>query len=208
MRISKRLTLAALAAVVVLSLAAGPATAARSLSFSESVITLLARELSFTSAGLGVSLVCEVGFTVTLAKRAIAKTERAEIERAEAKVLGQETGAERCREGRARVLTGPFSVEYLSFTGTLPSILGLLRRIKHFLFLIEIAGLARCLISANISETLRVREGRLESMTGNPFRLEEVIVTRLAGSVFCPSTTELQLRGTLTTVRTATVTLI
>jgi len=190
MQTTKRVALAALAAMLLLSLAAGTASALRSLSSSERIITLLARELTLSATNLPASVICEVGMTITLNSTAIPKSGFANpIAQAELRVL-------RCREGNAVVLPGRYGVNYLGFTGTLPNITGLMLQLLRVAFLIEAGGgLARCLIIATALELQTVVSGRLERLgsTTRAFALREVTVRSLAGSLICPTAEETRL---------------
>jgi len=205
----KKAILAALTAGILLSLLAGTASALRSISSSETLITLLSTAVSFGSTNLGTAVICEVGLSITLAKRAFAKTERVGIARALVIIL-------RCSRGTATVLGGPFAVNYISFTGTLPTITSLNLQLLRvaFLVLVTVVGVnVRCLIVSNALGNQVVNSRReLETLTGpggrTEFTLEAITVTPLTGTALCPEANEVFLRGTFAPVRTATVTLV
>ena len=197
--------------MLLLSMAAGSASALRSVSINVKWIPLLAREVTFTA--LGARVVCEVGLTMHPNPIVIPKVLRSLIGRAEVKVLGQES-SERCIENRMKVLVGretegEFNIIYLSFSGILPLIAGLNFQLLRVAFQVNIgSGLAVCLVVANILGTERVTVVRLEQFSGpgeTRFGLEEVSVTRVSGTI-CPEPREVTLAGTFRP--TANMTLI
>jgi len=212
--ITKKLVLVTLSAVLLLLVVANTAAALRSLSLSETRIELLTRALTLEGGGL--SVVCEVGITVTLNGNAILKRPRLVTARASVRVLGQEVRneRERCTTGRALVLLEhePFNVNYSGFEGQLPSnITGIQLQLLAVTFQIERLG-NTCLLQANILGTQRLTaSGELEALMGEArernFRLESVTVTRVEG-LECPTAAEVRIRGELGPTRGVRVTLI
>jgi hypothetical protein len=206
----KKVILAALAALMLLALAAGTASALRSIESSASVITLLSRSLTFT--GNGIRVVCEVGITITLNERSIAKRPTNPIGRAEVKVLGQEGGVERCSTNRARTLGGPFNINYLSFTGTLPRIEALNLQLLQVAFSVTAVGIT-CLYTANALGIQKVDANRaLERLRGEErgeaYRLESITAAR-ENSGLCPTTAQIALAGSFAPVTPlVTITLV
>jgi hypothetical protein len=201
MHTTKKIILAALAAMTLLALLGGTAAALRSLSVTERVITLLSRALTLAGA---VNVVCEVGMTITLAANPIAKGPRNNIGSASVKVLGQEAGRERCTENTARVLRpeGPYGVNYLSFTGTLPNITGLNLQLLQVPFQVVGPLGIRCLITSTVLGTQRVNAttGKLENLA-SPFTTSN---SRFEGGFGCPREEgEISFRGTFEPVGTA-----
>jgi hypothetical protein len=195
-----KLVFAALAAALLLSFAAGTASALRSLSVSSTTITLLSRALTFTSRNLGVNVVCEVGMTIRLERNPIAKRV-GQIGMATVRIL-------RCAENTATVLGGTFPVNFLGFLGTLPNITGLVFQLLRAEFSIEAGGLATCLIRANVAELQVVSRGVLGALSGSPYRLEGTVVRRIAG-LLCPTPEETQMKGVFEPTGTpVTITLV
>jgi hypothetical protein len=211
----KKIVLAAMATALMLSAFAGTATALRSLSLSRSTkITLLSREVTFggTVFGIGAKVVCEVGMSIDVNSNPIAKSARTNIGTAEVKVLGQETGAERCTEGRARTLRAeqrlPYRLNYLGFTGTLPRVTGILLQLLGIEFLIR-NGPNECLYRANALGLQRVRTeagatGTLENLEGPggrpEFSLESIVLVENLNPFFgaCPRAEDIFLQGIFT----------
>lgn len=202
----KKIVLAAFAAIMLLSLFGGTASANRSLEASATVISLLAPALTLKAAGI--PIVCEVGVTITLNRRTFAKSERVNIGRAEFRVL-----REQCRGGRARVLAGPFNVNYLGFAGTLPTITGLLFQVLRVAFLVDLEGFARCLVTTNAAGFQRVTAGRIEELRGEArgevYGLESTSIINLRGLFPCPAEArEYSLEGRFNAVTAVTVRLL
>ena len=96
MNAGKTSMLTVLTAMLLLGLVTGSAAALRSIEWSTNVITSLARALTLED---GSNIICGVGTTLTLNSRSVAKIPGT-IGRVLFKVLGEETGAERCSSGR------------------------------------------------------------------------------------------------------------
>lgn len=149
MRNSMKLLMAALAALLLLSLAAGTAAALRSISVSPSGANeARSTALTFTESGGGFQIVCEVTLTMTL-NASIAK-------RSGSSVGSTLARAANCRGGNVVVLTAnqPWPITYVSFTGTLPNITSVRLEIRRAEFLVEaFFGIARCLFSGSAQGT-------------------------------------------------------
>jgi hypothetical protein len=198
MSFTKKIVLAALAATMLLALTAGTAAALRSLSLSSRTIATLSAALTLSG---GISDVCAVGITLTLTNNPIAKTARANIGTAAVRILNPE----RCSITTS-VLAGPYNVNYLGFTGTLPNITGIILQLLGVEFLIRTLGQG-CNIRANALGTNAISAGAVGTLSGRPFGLEGVRVTTLEGFA-CPEAGEVRLLGTFTPVGSIRLTLI
>ncbi len=111
--------LAALAAIIVLAIATGLASA-NNLSYSSQTFRILWSRLTFSESGGGIPISCPVTLEGSFHERTLAKTSGA--------LVGHITSAsiqnERCQEGHATILEEslPWPVLFDSFSGTLPSI--------------------------------------------------------------------------------------
>ena len=192
-----------LGAIMLLALTAGAASANRSLSSSEAVVTLLSTELSFSFLE-ATQVVCEVGVTITLRARAIAKVIGSQIGNATFRSL-------RCSRNTVRVLSVGNPVFYGGFTGTLPNVTGLDRlKVNGVEFLAEIPFLGNCLVRTNVTGFQEVTAGAVGNLRGErvtpAFRLESTTVRVLSG--ICPAPGAMELDGTFRPVRGATIGLL
>lgn len=105
---SKTIMRAVLAAIMLLALAAGTTSANRSITSTETLITLLAP--AFSLEAFGSRIVCEVSLSLSLNTRAYTKVVRSGIGTIEARVVNPE----RCSGGTLRFLTGPFTTSYVT----------------------------------------------------------------------------------------------
>jgi len=157
----KRLVLAGSVAMLMLSLLAGASAALRSLSVSQTLITLLFTLLTFLGP---LEVVCDVGLTITSGV-AIPKTPNAIIGRVTPRIL-------RCATGTATILGAPWNVKYVSIAGTLPEITSFTLEIERAQFLVR--NILACLV---ISESLgpqRVSRGTVGNLEARPFGLQNV----------------------------------
>jgi hypothetical protein len=155
--------------LLLLALVTGEAAASRSIVLNPAEgelgrVEARARSLTFTDSEASFSVICEVTRTLRL-NRSIAKVAGAEV--------GSVTAIEvrNCRGGAVRFLTPslPWSITYVSFTGTLPAIRELVWEIEFRGFLLgNFLGMAQCLYTGNVQErtngrpinSLTVEEGR------------------------------------------------
>jgi hypothetical protein len=173
----RRLAFACSIAVFALTIAAGPATANRSLGFSsaETRTRTHTGALTFTEEGASFSVICEANFQEE-PRRSIGKTR--------GNLLGNVIGfsVSNCRGGTVRVLApevrAPWPVKYESFSGTLPNITSIRRTIERFGWLLEaFFGLARCLYGGNIQDT------SIGGTTITGYRMDERIAVPLVASL-------------------------
>ncbi len=146
--------LAALAALVVLAFGSGIASANRSIEASVASgelgrITATSARLTFTDSEATFRIVCQVVLTISL-NRSVSKTRES--------VAGRVNAVEvtRCEGGTVSVLTAtlPWTVQYISFAGTLPNITSLRLRLKNVGFLVSaFFGLGRCLYGGDAEGT-------------------------------------------------------
>jgi hypothetical protein len=219
MRLARKVRFATIVVTLLLVSAAGVAEALRSISFSNNEVGLLARRFTFRLRGV-FEVDCEVGVTLRFERAPIAKRPTNPVGQALIIVLGQESRnrTERCEFGRALILGAEhepptlYTINYLSFEGTLPAITGLAIQMLRVAF--ETAVIEDvCLITANVLAVLRLTgEGSVESLRGRGgggFGLESIVVRRVSGLV-CPAATveEIELSGVFMVTRATRVRLI
>lgn len=177
-----------LAAVLVLALGVGSASAARGFAISEALnITATARAMSFGPAES--PIVCEVVRRISL-HRSVTKTA--------GNLLGfvTEATARNCRGGLVRMLseTLPWHIVYLSFSGTLPNATRAQVMIREIAWLEEYnSGLSRCLWVGEVPGEANITTRRIRTFSyGGVARLRGTTLSVLP----CPETSHLS--GTLT----------
>jgi hypothetical protein len=167
----KKVLLGLLAASLLLSIAAGSATALRSLSINERSIHVNFRELAFSEAG-GFGIRCAVTLRIVFNENAIAKT-AAEV----GNVVAAPT--ERCRDtigfgASARALVeerSPWVVLYAGILGTLPNVVGVkfILRASKFLVADALGGI-ECLYEGDAEGFATVERGTVTTLTAEPRR--------------------------------------
>lgn len=146
----RKVVLAAFAAMLLLALGTGAASANRSISLTPTTgQSAVSRALTFSSPEVeGFEVICEVTLTMEEIVRAASKTAGSRIGNIiDARVAG-------CRNGTATVLAptraAPWNTTYVSFTGTLPNITSVRLELRGAAFLVSAAGgLSRCLFRGN-----------------------------------------------------------
>jgi len=220
MRISARLTLAALAATLLLAVGLSTASA-RNLSVSNQSIRLTWRSLEFTGAEIVIR--CPVTLEGTFHARTIAKVENTligYITRAVAKQEACTNGIGAPFNGTERYNGGtpasslPWHMTYKFFSGTLPNIVGIRILLLGFRFGIrDSAGLCTGQYGPRpegIDAEASVGAGGVITEL-SPVPPNESTLIRRDGGIFCPATgrltgrAEVMLLGTTTRI---TVTLI
>ena len=197
----------AAAALLLASLGAGDAAALRSLSLTSGVIVLLTRELSFQWGTTERTVICPVGLTLTPEHDPIPKTVGT-IGRVLLRVLAA------CSEGTVRFEANPYSIHFLSFTGTLPNISGLNVQALRVAFLVEFTFFFNCLYTENVLALQALgMGGEIERFTGTreefQFNVESVTVMELPGGIFlCPGAAEMRVKGHFNPVGMTTVRLL
>lgn len=195
-----KLVMAALAAMLLLALGAGTAAASRSLTQTPTENqNATSAALTFTDEGSTFRIVCPVTLELSGLVRSIPKTAGTTIARTNVRVG-------RCSGGTVRVLAEaqPWTISYVSFTGTLPRIESVRLEIRNAGFLVEaFFGIARCLYGGNAQGTT-VGGTRVTSIRADEARTLP-LVTRL-GEAICPRNGVF--RGSFTLARTITLGLL
>ncbi len=182
-----------LLAVMALMIVAGAASANRSIALGVSEgelgrVQARSSAITFTDPTVSFRITCEVTRTLRL-NSSIAKTAGAAVGTV------TEVTLRNCTGGVVRMLTAglPWRINYVSFTGTLPSIREVRVEIRSFEFLIEsLLGAERCLFMGSLQETT----------SGNPINslvVDETVLLSLAkslGLTECPR--EVIISGSLT----------
>jgi hypothetical protein len=180
MKIRSKLLLAALTAVVALSLGAGTAAALRSIESSATAVAASGRAITF--AGGGSRVVCEVTLSLTLSTRSISKVRGSRVGNTKATV-----NERACTGGRARPLNTAegWVTNYFSFAGTLPNITSIRLELVGTAFLVSaFGGFGECLFRGNAQGTTgggtnRITEIRADSTIQLP-------LSRNLNGLFCP----------------------
>ena len=174
MHTRSKLLVAALIAMLALSIGAGIASANRSIQTNPGGVTRITfRELRFSGSEGGVVITCRVVLTANL---------NARIAKARGSAAGSITAVEvrECRGGAAivRAETLPWAVQFDSFGGTLPRITSVRLRLIRATFLLEVFGV-RCRY-----------QGNAEGITNGPevttLRADERIAIPGGGEFLCP----------------------
>lgn len=181
MRTHGKLILMALTAALLLSFAAGTASARNGLIASPSTVEAIFPELTFSDTTGLVEVICEVTLNVTF-HESVAKTIGslagfAEVAVDEAGCEGGTAGLLDVNDERVTGLYGPYHITFDGFTGTLPNIQSVSLQLNEVKFWIE-AGVTCLANEQPISGT---------SSGGNPATELDVIEANvpLEGGILC-----------------------
>lgn len=185
-------------AALLLALTASAASANRSLTQTPTENqNATSAALTFTDEGSTFRIVCALTLELRELAAAIAKTNGFTMARANARLGG-------CATGRMLVASQPWTVSFISFAGTLPSITSVRLEVRDVGILFEwFSGIARCLYGGSMQGTTvggtSVTDMRLDESRTLP------LATRL-GEAVCPR--NLIFRGSFRFARTITLGLL
>ncbi len=191
-----KLLLVALAAAGVLAAAVGSASATR-LAASSQTTRGAWSALVFEAPAASISLTCPVTFEGTMHSRTISKAAEALVGYITRAIIDEVN----CRGGRARLLVAslPWHSRYSSFSGTLPSIAAITKRIvgASWLIFVRILGIeVTCLYRSTTTEPVI---GTLAREGGGVLTSDSISGTiPTTSGVTCPATGTL--RGTSTSL--------
>jgi len=192
MRLARRAALALLAPALLLAVIGGIATA-RTLDMNEQTFRATWSELTFFTTETSVS--CPATLEGTFIPESLGRTAKTA-----GNTIGRVTRASigTCTGGTARPLTEtlPWSVQYASFSGTLPNITGVTTNVIGAAFLIRPRTVeVSCLGRTEASHPIGVTFERNASAEITGARLNESLTIPVTGELFCSFSPPASVRG-------------